>query len=250
MKTKEEVDALFEQVKHLIESDEPVEHPWEVHPHEFTQSERADLLAEFPELIDDTNADEFLRRIALAIGIYHRLCESEERKISNSEARKKFRALRDSVVGAHDRFVSLPVQLHTEIDLALQFALQSKHVEQGRESAPYVRSFTAPYSDTTNSWVTSFVAQLEELAGALDLIEEQRKSKSGGKPVDRAMSYMSLKTAIAYKECFGHDPAPTEGKSFERILAVATEIVGRHGASFYSVMHYVRKAVKDLKSVK
>ena len=103
MKTKEEVDALFEQVKHLIESDEPVEHPWEVHPHEFTKSERAALLAEFPELIDDTNADEFLRRIALAMGIYHRLCESEGRKISNSEARKKFRELKLAALSALDR---------------------------------------------------------------------------------------------------------------------------------------------------
>jgi len=64
------------------------------------------------------------------------------------------------------------------------------------------------------------------------------------------MSYMSLTIAIAYRDCFGDDPAPIEGKSFEKILALTTQIVGRHGASVFSVMHYVRKAVKDMQSAK
>ena len=251
MKTKEEVDALFEQVKHLIGSDEPVKHPWEIHPYDFTESERADLLAQFPEHIDDSNAGEFLRRVALVIGTYHRLNESEEPKLSNSEARKKLAALRKSVVDTHDRFAGLPVRLRGEIDLALQHVLQSKKNEQDGAPVSYVRSYMTPYSDSTSKWVTSFITQLNELAIALDLIEEHKQEKRGGNPVDRAMSYLSLHSAKAYRDCFAQEPTPTEGKPFERILANLAEIVGRHDNSTDgNVMHYVRKAVKDLEFVR
>ena len=247
MKTKEEVDALFEQVKHLIESDELVEHPWEVQPHELTESERTNLLEALPKDADETATSEFIRRVGLAIGTYHRLDQSENTKLSNSEARKNLRALRNSVAEAHDRFVGLPVQFHGEVDLALQHVLRSKQIEQGGEPAPYIRSYTTPYSDATSKWVMSFVTQLDELASALDLIEEHKQKKRGGKPVDRAMSYLSLQSAKAYRDCFGQVPTPTEGKPFERILANLAEIVGRHDSSTDSnVMHYVRKAVKDL----
>ena len=135
MKTKEEVDALFEQVKHLIESDELVEHPWEVQPHELTESERTNLLEALPKDADETATSEFIRRVGLAIGTYHRLDQSENTKLSNSEARKNLRALRNSVAEAHDRFVGLPVQFHGEVDLALQHVLRSKQIEQGGEPA-------------------------------------------------------------------------------------------------------------------
>ncbi len=251
MKTKEEVDALFEQVKHLIGSDEPVKHPWEVRPHDFTESERANLLEALPENADETATSEFMRRVGLAIGTYHRLDLSAHTKLSSNEARKKLRALRNSVAEAYDRFAGLPVRLHDEIDLALQHVLQSKQIEKGGEPVPYVRSYTALYSDATSKWVTSFVTQLEELASALDLIEEHKQKNRGGKPVDRAMSYLSLQSAKAYRDCFGLNPTPTEGKPFERILANLAEIVGRHDSSTdRNVMHYVQKAIKDLDFVR
>jgi DNA-binding ferritin-like protein len=98
---------------------------------------------------------------------------------------------------------------------------------------------------------TSFVTQLEELANALDLIEERKQKNRGGNPVDRAMSYLSLQSAKAYRDCFGLKPTPTEGKPFERILANLAEIVGRHDSSTdRNVMHYVQKAIKDLDFVR
>jgi len=65
------------------------------------------------------------------------------------------------------------------------------------------------------------------------------------------MSYLSLQSAKAYRDCFAQEPTPTEGKPFERILANLAEIVGRHDSSTeLNVMHYVRKAVKDLDFVR
>lgn len=251
MKTREEVEQLFEQVRHLIESDEPIDHPWEVRPHQFTESQLACLLGVFPNDIGEQASDAFLQRMALAVGAYHRLSQSGDTRLSNSEARASLEALRKAAAQTKSRFEGLPAQLHSEIDLALQHVLQSKQAALGGEPEPYVRSFTAPYSDATTEWVRMFVTQLQDIEAALVLIEERRRSDRGGKPVDRAMSYLSLETAKAYRECFVEDPTPTEGKSFERILANLAQIVGRNDdASDLNVMHYVQKAIKDLRTIK
>ena len=88
---------------------------------------------------------------------------------------------------------------------------------------------------------------MSDMVKALDLTESHLKRNHGGNPVGVAMSDLSLKTAIAFKKCFALDATSTEGDLFELILAVAADITETRGDSETSVMHYVRKAVGDLK---
>ena len=93
MKTEEEIQQLFEQVKHLIESDEPIDNPYEVQPHSFREAERSSLLDVFPDNVTDDMADKFLQHLALAIGTFHRLNNPKEQPLANLKARKKLKSL-------------------------------------------------------------------------------------------------------------------------------------------------------------
>ena len=93
MKTEEEIQQLFEQVKHLIESDEPIDNPYEVQPHSFSEAERSSLLDVFPDNVTDDMADKFLQHLALAIGTFHRLNNPKEQPLANLKARKNLKRL-------------------------------------------------------------------------------------------------------------------------------------------------------------
>lgn len=246
MKTEEEIQQLFEQVKHLIESDEPIDNPYEVQPHSFSEAEHSSLLDVFPDNVSDDDADDFLQRLALAIGTFHRLNNPKEQPLANSKARKKLKSLRNAFARSHKLYVRLPDQLHRGIDIALQQVEHERRIEQGGEPSAFVWNPGAHYSDATADSVYALVNQMSDMVKALDLRENYLKQNRGGNPVGVAMSDLSLKTAIAFKKCFGLDPTSTAEDPFELILAVAAEITGSRGASEPSVMHYVRKAIQAL----
>lgn len=246
MKTEEEIQQLFEQVKHLIESDEPIDNPYEVQPHSFSEAEHSSLLDVFPDNVSDDDADDFLQRLALAIGTFHRLNNPKEQPLANLKARKKLKSLRNAFARSHKLYVRLPDQLHRGIDIALQQVEHERRIEQGGEPSAFVWNPGAHYSDATADSVYALVNQMSDMVKALDLRENYLKQNRGGYPVGVAMSDLSLKTAIAFKKCFGLDPTSTAEDPFELILAVAAEITGSRGASEPSVMHYVRKAIQAL----
>ena len=247
MKTEEEIQQLFEQVKHLIESDEPIDNPYEVQPHSFSEAERSSLLDVFPDNVTDDMADKFLQHLARAIGTFHRLNNPKEQPLANLKARKKLKSLRNAFARSHKLYVRLPDQLHRRIDIALQQVAQERRIEQGGEPSAFVWNPGAHYSDATADSVYALVNQMSDMVKALDLTESHLKRNHGGNPVGVAMSDLSLKTAIAFKKCFALDATSTEGDLFELILAVAADITETRGDSETSVMHYVRKAVGDLK---
>ncbi|MDH3611972.1 MAG: hypothetical protein OEU90_07040 [Gammaproteobacteria bacterium] len=246
MKTEKEIQELYEQVKHLIGSDQPIDNPFEVVPHEFSGDELTRLHEVFPDGISEAQSKRFIEQLSNLVGIYHRLSDSADKEIPNSQARKELKALRKSVASSHSLFVNLSSPLTRNIDIAVQHVQQMKEIESSGKSAGYVWSFSAPYSDLTAEWVQSLTTHMEELVNALDLIESKLKSNSGGAPVDRAMSYLANRVAVEYKKCFDQMPSNIEEMHFERILSVLAEIVGRHGAGVFSVMHFVRKGVDNL----
>jgi len=229
----------FDEALRIIELDGQLENSCRIFPHEFSKQERDAIVKFVPSNATESTTEEFLLHLGFAIGSYKHW---EKNPLARANFKKFYREL-DKIRNYSDKLsnaiTKLPPQFRERLDVG---------VCMGMLRDPHFAKLPGKPRYWSADWSNSFAYELANLHSIANEVERHFKEKNrGGVQTDGLMTQLAYKTLIAYATCFDEIPPVTESHPFTKILNIVTRIVGRHGAEFFSVMHYVEKVILEVR---
>ncbi len=230
----------YEEARRLFKIDGPIENPNEIFPHKFSASERDSILGLVPSNTTDDAKNEFLLHLGFAIGSYQYWRQSPPKRADFKRLYRELKKIRNYSSKMSAAITKLPIQFRERLDVGVGLSLLSKR--------NFADELDQPTRVWSADWSNSFTSELAILISVADDVEQHLKDKNtGGSPQDDQMTLLARKTLVAYASCFKELPPVTESHPFTKILKIVTRITGRHGAEFFSVMHYVDKVISEVR---
>ena len=228
----------FDEALRIFQMDGQLENPDRIYPYEFSIEDRDRIVQCLPNDTPAETIDEFLLHLGFAIGSYKHWEANPPQETNFKKFYRELDKIRNYSEKLSRALTSLPPYFRERIDVGVCMGMLSDKRFAKLPGSP--RYWAA-------DWSNSFAAELLALATTSNEVEDHFKQKNkGGGATDSQMTLLARATLAAYADCFNEIPPVTDSHPFARILAEITQIVDRHGAGVFSVMHYVTKVIREV----